>query len=658
MYFLNKTHLYLLRAFIVSSQLISSLSAANIDASYDNSFQVPLSASSYNATGHTISISLNHHPAAQLTVVENTGLGFIQGEFSNLANGQSIDLDFGGVTYAFVAWYYGGTGNDLVLLRRETLITAWGVGGGGMLGDGSTGVNRLRPVAVDQSGVLAEKTLVAIAAAEVHSLALSADGAVVSWGQNGSGQLGDGSVANQPTPVLVDQSGVLAGKTVVAIAAGQWHNLALCSDGTVAAWGENSQGQLGNNTFVSSAIPVAVDHTGVLTGKQVISIAAGSRHSLVLCSDGTLYGWGANTNGELGTGIGGVASAVPVVIDPPGPPPFGAPSFFEGKTVTQIATGSSSNHNLALCADGTLVAWGRNDSGQLGVGNNFSQNSPVAINQSGFLAGKTVIDLATGGNGSLVVCGDGTIAVWGTGILGDDEMPDDHYAPYPVYQDGTLKNRDGLLVAAGSTQFYALGTDNFLATWGEQTSGEGHLLTRNVPVQVDQTDILKGQNVRSLAAGEFHALALSSPFRAASDSDADGFTDLAEVILSGQGLNWSVADVSGNTSFLAETGLFSSEQQQQAAATGRNEVLTTPNDFDLYRLSQIQALNLDAPLLQRNEATGNFILKFSIRKSINLQTFSPVTLTASDVTINNEGQIEYNFAPSDGAAFYRIEAEE
>ena len=112
--------------------------------------------------------------------------------------------------------------------------------------------------------------------------------------------MGNGSITTSKVPVLVDSSGVLAGKTVIAIAAGYYHSLALCADGTLVAWGYNGYGQLGNNSTTNSSVPVVVDRAGVLAGKTVTAIAAGASHSLALCADGTLAAWGCNDDGQLG----------------------------------------------------------------------------------------------------------------------------------------------------------------------------------------------------------------------------------------------------------------------------------------------------------------------------------------------------------------------
>ncbi len=132
----------------------------------------------------------------------------------------------------------------------------------------------------------------AIASGAYHSLALASDGTVWAWGDNQYGELGNGSMVNSNVPVQV--SG-LSG--IVAISAGFYHSLALKSDGTVFAWGYNGDGELGNGGTANSNAPVQVSG---LTG--VVSIAGGGTQSLALTSTGTAWAWGGNQHGELGNG--------------------------------------------------------------------------------------------------------------------------------------------------------------------------------------------------------------------------------------------------------------------------------------------------------------------------------------------------------------------
>jgi alpha-tubulin suppressor-like RCC1 family protein len=253
-------------------------------------------------------------------VVSNTALAFINGTFDNLTNGQPVMLSYGGTTYSFAANYFGGSGNDLVLVWANNRAFAWGNNADGQLGDDTT-TQRQLPVPVTATGVLAGKTVVAAAAGGYHSLVLCSDGTVAAYGLNGNGQLGDNTKTERHVPVAMNTASAasaLFGKTVVAIAAGYRHSVALCSDGTVATWGYNTDGQLGDNgvSGIQSLVPVAVNTaSGVsaLYSKTVVAIAAGLAHSLALCSDGTVAAWDRNNYGQLGNNTSG--SKVPVAVN-------------------------------------------------------------------------------------------------------------------------------------------------------------------------------------------------------------------------------------------------------------------------------------------------------------------------------------------------------
>lgn len=500
----------------------SALHAQGLEATFNTPDDIPLTVPSYTASGTvTLTLGFAPQPGTNLTVIQNTGLPFIDGQFTNLPNGSTINLTHNGTTYPFVAWYYGGDGNnDLVLLWPFTKLAAWGDNQYGQLGDGST-VNRRAPVNVSQSGPLVGKTIVQVANGGTHSLALCSDGTVAAWGLNMTGQIGDGSTTNRLLPVAVNVTAgtsALAGKTVISVAAGSGHSLALCSDGTVAAWGYNGNGQVGHDDPGSSpAVPVNVsmaEGRSALFGKSVVFISAGAMHSLALCSDGTVVAWGDNVKYQVLGGYG-IRVYAPVRVHPSG-------GALSGKSVIAVTAGGQ--HNLALCSDGTVAAWGEHSYGQLG--NNAADTvafSPVVVNTANgtsALFGKTVVALAAGYSHSLALCSDGTVAAWGAngnGQLGDNSMAQ---RPAPVavnVADGTsaLSGKTVVALAASSSHSLALCSDGTVAGWGSNFIGQlGNTSSTNflVPVNVNTetgVSVLAGRQVSGLATGVIGSYSLA-----------------------------------------------------------------------------------------------------------------------------------------------------
>jgi hypothetical protein len=190
-------------------------------------------------------------------------------------------------------------------------VAAWGYNAFGSLGDTTT-TKRLAPVPVNtDAGVSAlnRKTVVAIAAGLGHSLALCSDGTVAAWGAGGYGQLGDNAATDRHAPVAVNTDAGLSalhGKTVVAIAAGKWHSLALCADGTTGAWGYNTHGELGDNTTNQRSVPVAVNRTSLAASQRFAHVisSASAIHTLALVAGPppapiTLTGAQTPTNGSF-----------------------------------------------------------------------------------------------------------------------------------------------------------------------------------------------------------------------------------------------------------------------------------------------------------------------------------------------------------------------
>jgi alpha-tubulin suppressor-like RCC1 family protein len=337
-----------------------------------------------------------------------------------------------------------GKENHSMVLKSDGTIHAWGLNDYGQVGDGSL-LTRETPTLVT---MVTTTNVVSLAAGGYHSLALLGDGTVVAWGENGNGQLGDGTHSwdHGLGPVQV-----LNLRGITAIAAGYWHGLALRIDGTVWAWGSNSYGQLGDNSQSERYAPVRVSG---LT--NVIAIAAGTEFSLALKGDGTVWAWGDNSYGQLGDGNGGGSafSAVPVQV-----------SGLTG--ITAISGGYQ--HALALKNDGTVRAWGRNDVYQCGVDSSGANElSPV---QAGGLSGITAI--AAGGWHSLALEDNNTVWAWGSNYYGQSGTGStDVNILVPLQVTGLSAGAPVAALAAGENHSFAMKTDGTLFSWGDNEAGQ------------------------------------------------------------------------------------------------------------------------------------------------------------------------------------------
>ena len=271
-------------------------------------------------------------------------------------------------------------GVSTICAIADSQAFCWGTGQSGEIGNGAAqSVNT--PTPVSTLGLLSGKTVTDISVGGNHACAV-ADGKAYCWGTNGNGQLGNGTTTSSNSPVEVSSTGVLAGKTINSISAGSNHTCAIASS-TAYCWGYNQQGQLGNGTTSSSNSPVQVSSTGALAGKTVNSISAGSNHTCAIASSAA-YCWGYNQQGQLGNGTTSSSNS-PVQVSSTG--------VLAGKSINSISAGS--NHTCAI-AGSAAYCWGYNQSGQLGNGTQTDSSTPVTVLTSGALQSKSLSQVTTG----------------------------------------------------------------------------------------------------------------------------------------------------------------------------------------------------------------------------------------------------------------------
>jgi alpha-tubulin suppressor-like RCC1 family protein len=360
------------------------------------------------------------------------------------------------------------TGNYETCAIAAGHASCWGPGSDGELGDGSTASSGT-PVPVDTSGVLAGKTLTQISAADGYACALDTAGAAYCWGTNEHGQLGFGVLGYSDVPVPVSTKGALAGKRVVQITAGQLAACALDSAGRAYCWGYNGNGELGDGGTANSDVPVAVKTSGALAGKKLTQLSGGSDYTCALDTAGAAFCWGTDNFGQLGD-ASGASSNVPVAVD--------ASGVLAGKKLTGISASESGQSTCALDASGSAYCWGMNINGQLGDGSTSNSPIPVAVDTSGALAGKTLTQISAGGAETCALDTTGAPFCWGDNFYGELGDNGTSNSPVPVAVDtsGALAGKTLTQIGAGG-DFYAcaMSTSGAVYCWGYESFDGGQL---------------------------------------------------------------------------------------------------------------------------------------------------------------------------------------
>jgi len=419
-------------------------------------------------------------------------------------------------------------------LKSDGTVWTWGSNDYGQLGDGNSGVDSDLPVQVvwDDDGNPATDPVplengIAIGTGGTFTVVVKDDDTTWAWGYNTYGELGDGnSGVNSDLPVQVvwDDDGnpatdTVPFKNVIALDAGESHTVAIANSGRLWAWGTNFSGELGDgNNPVSSDTSVLVSVAGGSESlTDVIEIAMKRNHTVALKSDGKVWTWGYNKDGQLGNNNAGVDSAVPVEVK----------SNIGSRTMESVAAGSY--HSLAIEDNGNLWAWGDNAGGQLGAGDNLDHAAPFLVKDPGGTSYLDYVVAVDGGIYHTLAARDNgvdkTVYAWGSnqyGQIGHNAGGTDMNRPQQVVGPGGvgfLLNAKG--VAAGGVHSVALLTGGTVYAWGRNNFGQlgngdmGSVTGSDTPIQVvwdhdgnAGTAPIGFTNVNTIAAGLYHTVAL------------------------------------------------------------------------------------------------------------------------------------------------------
>jgi alpha-tubulin suppressor-like RCC1 family protein len=364
--------------------------------------------------------------------------------------------------------------------KRIDFVVGWGANFYGELGDGTT-TDSATPV----FAAVPEGPHFTTVRCQLFGLALSSAGQVFTWGNNSSGQLGDGTTTQRLKPV---RARLPAGVKVTAVRAGSDFVLALTSTGKILAWGDNTRGELGDGTTRGRKLPVTVR---LPQGVTVKAISAGDDNGLALTSTGRLLAWGGNEAGQLGDGTT-KRRLRPVSVHLPA-----------HTTVSTIAAGD--NVGLATTSAGQLLAWGANGQGTLGDGTTKSRSIPGQVHLP---KGTKVVAATAGELHVMAITTTGQVLAWGNneaGQLGDGTTTD-RLLPVRVRLPAETKVR---ALAGGKFFSLAMTAGHRILAWGDNHDGQlgsSTLKSSDVPVPVP---LPKGFTPTAIGAGTVASTALA-----------------------------------------------------------------------------------------------------------------------------------------------------
>ncbi|ADQ91338.1 hypothetical protein BpV2_171 [Bathycoccus sp. RCC1105 virus BpV2] len=357
-------------------------------------------------------------------------------------------------------------GNVSLALTQDGFVYAWGEDTYGQMGQGTTDTNVNTPVkvkGVSGSGFLSNITKISCGGR--HCIALASDGTLYAWGDNTEGQIGDASNTERKTPVTVSYSG----DPVSNISAGFLHSALTTTTGKVYCWGQGTNGQIGDNQSSSDRTSptqvVGVGNSGTLAGIRDVSCGDSFTHA-IKDSDGSVYGWGKQLYGMIGNGQNSGDALTPTSV-------ILASDSSAVTGITQISGGGDSS--LMLKSDGTVYACGYNGLGQIGNGSTSDADSGLVqvlgVGGSGYLTGITQIAIAYAS--SLALKSDGTMYSWGNNADGQNGLGTvGGTNPTTPVAITLLTGVDTINTGGKPSHFIASKPDGSVFCWGKGDSGQ------------------------------------------------------------------------------------------------------------------------------------------------------------------------------------------
>ena len=287
----------------------------------------------------------------------------------------------------------------------------WGSSSDGQLGGGTLSIMTTPAELTSFFKLGAGEKITSFSLGFLNSSAITSTGRVFTWGRNDKGQLGDGSIARRIRPVDITRLFDLGpGETIVNMSLGYYHSAAISSEGSIFTWGMNENGQLGDRTTDSKYIPIKITNPNYkYLGDKFKSIYLGLSHTAAITEKGQVYSWGDNSNGQLGNGTT-IEKTMPSYIG-------NLPQTYMDETIQSISLGSL--HSAAVTTNGRIFTWGSNANSQLGDGTITQRNNPIEITSRFNLSiGEKIESVSLGGYYSSAITSKGRIFTWGSNAYG------------------------------------------------------------------------------------------------------------------------------------------------------------------------------------------------------------------------------------------------
>ncbi|MBT5122039.1 MAG: hypothetical protein HOM38_04860, partial [Euryarchaeota archaeon] len=372
-----------------------------------------------------------------------------------------------------------GTGHSCSLYSNSS-VYCWGSNFLGALGDASTAgdSNVHEPGWVDLGVGRTATSIAHGGVASYHGCAILDNNSLSCWGWNGQGQLGLGNTTNQGAATFVDLG---TGRSPIKVTLGQLHTCVLLDNNSVYCMGDNTYGQVGDGTTVDKNSPTFVDFGN---GRYAVDIESGDVHTCALLDNGSVSCWGYNAYGQLGLGHTTTPVSVPTYVP-----------LALGRHVASLATGQ--HHTCFAYDNGDVACTGRNQQGQLGIGNT-AQKTTLTATQS---LGNPALKVVAGSYFSCALLNNGSVRCWGDNGYGQLGINTNIDSTSPAASVQFESGSYAIDVISGLEHLCARLSNGSMTCWGRNHVGQlgiGNILNQDEPVVLENISSLHSTTLREM----------------------------------------------------------------------------------------------------------------------------------------------------------------